>query len=724
MALLTAVLASGASGLTWEVLWQHHTSLALGVSAFGTAVTLASMMAGLGIGGLIAAWLARSGRLRRPLVGYGVAELGVGLGGVLVPGGLAILASLDTSIYALSAPLAGIVRIAGTVALLLLPAMAMGATLPFLAPCALQLRTNIAVVYAINLLGAVAGVMGATFLAIPVLGVDRTGWLTAGINLAVAVWALSRREEIGANSSEARAAWPPLATLGLAFTSGLAIFILEVSWFRSLRAALTSTTQSFALILASFLIALAAGSALASALRFRFPDALRFAVPLAALAVFCATPAVDQIDRFAAFQMFSVETGIRQLALLLGIVCIPVTLLGTILPWLLAEHQTTAGVGRLYAVNTLGSVLGALAAGFVLLPSIGSTYTSWLAAAVLLVAGGLRSRTAASLAGIALCGAVGVAAASYLGGPTARLRVQGSTEQNFEGVLYVSEGPDSTVWVTTSRSDGSRQLVIDGFVASSEGLEGTYMRWMGHLPALAVPRLREALVICFGTGQTADAVRQHHPDLLHVVDVNAAVFDAADLFASNHGVLEDRAVDAVVMDGRAFLRRRNAARYDLVTLEPMPPNSAGTNNLYSLEFYELIRERLATSGVAAQWLPLHLLAPEHMKAIVATFHAVFPYTRLWIEPRRSTGILVGGTQPWALRASEIPLSLSGAQIRRHFVLGWDQVASLSRHARLISDDNQLLSFGYDRLTLTRGRGADPFRSLALENLEIIRRHRR
>jgi spermidine synthase len=654
-----------------------------------------------------------------------VAELGVGLGGVLVPGGLAILASLDTSIYALSAPLAGIARIVGTVALLLLPATAMGATLPILAPCALELRTNIAVLYAINLLGAVAGILGATFLAIPVLGVGHTGWLAAGINRAVAAWALSQRAEIGAHSAEPSAAWPPLATLGLAFTSGLVIFSLEVSWFRSLRAAFTSTTESFAFILASFLIALAAGSALASGLRSRFPDALRFVVPLAAIAVFCATPAVDRIEPFfATFRVVSLETRIENLVQLLGIVCIPVTLHGTILPWLLAEHPTTMGVGRLYAVNTVGSVVGALAAGFALLPSIGSTYTSWLAAAVLLVVGGLRSRTAPSLAGIAFAGAVGAVVASYLGGPTARLRVQGPPEQNFEGVLYVSEGPDSTVWVTTARSDGSRQLVIDGFIASSEDPEGTsYMRWMGHLPALAVPRLREALVICFGTGQTADAVRQHRPDQLHIVDINAAVFDAAELFGSNHGVLEDSTVDAVVMDGRAFLRRQNAARYDLVTLEPMPPHFAGSNSLYSLEFYELIREKLTNSGVAAQWVPLHLMATEHMKAIVATFHAVFPYTRLWIEPRGSTGILVGGTQPWTLHASEIPLPLSLAEIRQNFALGWDQVASLSRQARLITDDNQLLSFGYDRLTLTQGREADPLRHLASENLEIILRHR-
>ncbi len=63
--LLTAVLASGVCGLTWEVLWQHHTGLALGVSAYGTAVTLASMMAGMGLGGLLAARLAPRGWLQR-----------------------------------------------------------------------------------------------------------------------------------------------------------------------------------------------------------------------------------------------------------------------------------------------------------------------------------------------------------------------------------------------------------------------------------------------------------------------------------------------------------------------------------------------------------------------------------------------------------------------------------------------------------------------------------
>ncbi|HEY8154292.1 MAG TPA: hypothetical protein VII72_09215 [Myxococcota bacterium] len=71
LALFAAVLLSGAAGLAWEVIWQHHATLALGASAFGAAITLASLMAGLGIGALAAQSLLRRGRIARPLVAYG-----------------------------------------------------------------------------------------------------------------------------------------------------------------------------------------------------------------------------------------------------------------------------------------------------------------------------------------------------------------------------------------------------------------------------------------------------------------------------------------------------------------------------------------------------------------------------------------------------------------------------------------------------------------------------
>src|SRR4051812_13000361 len=94
VALLLAVTLSGACGLTWEVLWQHHAALALGISSAGTAITLAALMGGLGLGGLLAVRLARRGALQRPLCAYALAELAIGLGGWLVPHGFSWMATL------------------------------------------------------------------------------------------------------------------------------------------------------------------------------------------------------------------------------------------------------------------------------------------------------------------------------------------------------------------------------------------------------------------------------------------------------------------------------------------------------------------------------------------------------------------------------------------------------------------------------------------------------
>ncbi len=742
LALLLAVVASGASGLTWEVLWQHHASLAFGVSSYGTAVTLAALMAGLGLGGLLAAELARRGRLQRPLVAYGVAELVVGAGALAVPPGLAAFSALDTALYLQAPAFAAATRLAGTVLVLLVPATAMGTTIPILAsyvrrrmaPEARRPTVGIALVYACNLLGAVGGTLVATFLLLPLVGVSQTGWLTAAVNLAVAFWAIRRqRGEARAEALPAgktAAPWPPAGSLSLAFLSGFTVFVLEVSWFRSLRAALQSTTESFALILAAFLVALTLGGALTARLEPRFPGALERLLPLAGLAVLLATPLVDSLDRWAVTfsgwvpAAFSPTIALGRLGLLLLAVGVPVTLLGMIFPWLLARHATAAGTGRLYAVNTAGAVSGALAAGFVLLPRIGSTRTSWLAGLAVLALAALVNRTPRARLAAAAAGLVGLAVAGQYGGHAASRRVQGTGSAAYEEILYVAEGPDSTVWVAHDRALGNLDLVIDGFTATSEAGAAHYMRWMGHLPALATPRLERALVICFGTGQTAHAVRRHRPGALEVVDVSAAVLRAAPHFKSNRGVLEDPAVTATVMDGRAFLRRRRDLRFDLVTLEPMPPNFAGSNNLYSREFYQLIKERLAPRGAVAQWVPFHILAPAHMMGIVRSFQEVFPYTRLWMDPVSTTGILVGAARPWELRPSRIGLPLSDREIEEAFVLDFDEVAALAADGPLITDDNQLLAYGLDRLTRADDEGLAWIEHANARNHFIVDRYRR
>jgi hypothetical protein len=210
---------------------------------------------------------------------------------------------------------------------------------------------------------------------------------------------------------------------------------------------------------------------------------------------------------------------------------------------------------------------------------------------------------------------------------------------------------------------------------------------------------RDALVICFGTGQTANAVRNEGVEQLDVVELSSAVLRMAHYFELNEGVLDDPRVTAHVMDGRAWLRRTDR-RYDVITLEPMPPNHAGVNSLYSREFYELAAARLNPGGVVAQWLPFHLVTTHHAIAITRAFVDVFPDAMLWIDPVDRTGILVGrqGT-PGQLAASWPGLArdpggrdLTPEQVREAAFIDGDDLLAYAAMSEPVTDDNQLLAY--------------------------------
>ena len=263
----------------------------------------------------------------------------------------------------------------------------------------------------------------------------------------------------------------------------------------------------------------------------------------------------------------------------------------------------------------------------------------------------------------------------------------------------MAEGPDASIAVGDDAA-GDRVLVIDGFVATSQGNVGHYMRWMGRLPMLAHPAPSRALVICFGTGQTANAVREEGPDELDIVELNPSIYRLAPYFASNRGVLDDPRVRAVTMDGRAWLRRTDRT-YDVVTLEPMPPTFAGVNALYSREFYRLVASRLRPGGVVAQWLPFRLLSPETAVAITATFQETFGDALLWVDPLDESGILVGRLGPpsddlgrlWAgLARPGEHRDMTPEQIAAAVVLEPKEVAAYAALGDIVTDDNQLLAY--------------------------------
>jgi spermidine synthase len=383
-------------------------------------------------------------------------------------------------------------------------------------------------------------------------------------------------------------------------------------------------------------------------------------------------------------------------ALTVGVLGPAMLFLGMALPWCLEEFADVERNGRLYGINTLGAVAGSLFTAWLFLPSLGFSRTSWIiglgVGGLALAALSARGRLAAASA----CAAA-LALAIFTTSSLGRDRVQGLALGPI--IVAFEETPDSTISVVESGS--GHYLVIDGFVASGEASGAHYMQWMGRLPMLLHPDPRVALVICFGTGQTTNAVREEGAERIDVVDLNAAVFGMAGYFATNRGVLEDPRVHPIAMDGREWIRRTEQ-RYDVVTLEPMPPSFAGVNALYSREFYELAASKLAPGGIVTQWLPLHLVEPPEAEALTAAFLETFPDAMLWLDPVSGTGILVGRREPvsgslgshWPGLAHDVSTrTLGNDAIRLGEALGPIALAAYVRGAEPVTDDNQRLAYG-------------------------------
>jgi spermidine synthase len=694
----------GVAALSWEVLWQIRASLALGASALATAITLAAAMGGMAAGSWLAGrWLAGR-RLAWPLRAYGLLELGIGVAGVLVPAGFRVLARLDALVFAHAPGLAPFAHGLG-VALLIGPAAAaMGASVPVFARVCGAHGTSLAGLYGVNTLGAAAGVLANAFVLVPWLGLAGSGWLVASLNagICVATRALERAPSAGVEPlPHSSPRLPPAGAVAVVFATGFATFALEVAWFRGLRAAFQSSTDSFAIMLFAVLLALGAGARLVPALR-RIGVDPGWLLAAAAVAVLVATPLVERMDILVIGTEGYAERIARRSLLTVATLGLPMLLLGSVLPWLLEEYRARGGAGWLYAANTLGSVLGSLLATWSLLPSLGFARTAWaVGLGVAALAAVVRPRGRAL---VLAAGAAGLAFAVLRTEDIGRKRVLGTSSFAKLRVIAFEEGAEATASVVegevTAAAGTARALVIDGFIATAEDMPATsYMAWMGRLPMLLHPDPERVLVICFGTGQTANAVREEGPERLDVVELNPAVLRMAPLFHSNHGVLDDPRVRARVMDGRAWLRR-SEERYDVVTLEPMPPHFAGVNALYSREFYEIVASRLAPGGVVAQWVPFHLLPPFHAASIAATFQAVFPDAILWrglgshilLGRREASGAPLGSEWPGLARPATRRPDSAG-EVSERVLLDPTQLARYAGAGRIITDDNQLLAYG-------------------------------
>jgi spermidine synthase len=422
---------SGFTSLIYEVIWIRKFGLVFGVTTYAVSTVLAAFFAGLAIGSYAAGRLIDRTRLH-PLRLYGVMEGMIGVYALLLPVLLGMVERTYPAVYGRvgeSFTLFTLYRFLISFALLVLPTILMGATLPVLSKLMVDrqdvLGLNVGRLYAVNTFGAVAGTFCAGFLLIPALGVPNTTLAAANGNFLLVVIALlislspelRRVEEPKAESprlGESRdrtgpsdSSTPRLldfsdrAILGLAFTSGLAILALEVVWTRSLVLILGSTTYAFSTMLIAVLVGIAAGSAVFAPLADRTNNrgaVVAFLMFFGGLFAVLGPAIINQLP-FVFLKLSDWAYGefrlvlIAQFVVCFVLVFVPTFLSGASFPILVKMYSRgQQNVGRtvadIYAVNTFGGILGSLLGGFVLVKQFGLQPSLTVAALFLMAVGG------------------------------------------------------------------------------------------------------------------------------------------------------------------------------------------------------------------------------------------------------------------------------------------------------------------------------------------------
>ncbi len=697
---------SGAASLALEVTWTRWLRLAFGSTTWAVSTVLVAYMLGLGLGGLWGGSLARRGRNGWLL--YGLLEAGVGVYALLVPKVFSLAPLAQQAWFAdwdfWSATLA---RFALAVVLLTPPTVLMGATLPVLVATVLGasghgVGRGVGLLYGSNTLGAVAGVLAATFVLFPSLGLTRTNLLAATTDLAIAALAVlycaKRTGEpspaVGASPAAPRnarttkpskpvPAWLVATVYG---SVGFCALAYEVAWTRSLAPTVGSSTYAFGTMLAAFLLGIAAGSLLIRRLADRLVNPLRtFATGLLALAIFGLTSSQllhrlpdlqPWIFVFFGFSPSGVVASVLTASMLIMLALTVV--LGTLFPLLvraLSSHLTApAATGLLYFTNTLGSALGAFVTGFWAIPAIGLQRTILALATMNALASGLITRWCLdtdlrfrrALSSIALAIAVAVWAIPWPWDPQNLARGVfrfpldeidvGVGPQPLEGtkrseLLFYREGWNSLVSV--HRVLGELGLRVDGKADASAHGDLPTQVLLGHIGVLFGSKPTRAAVIGLASGVTAGSLALHPNVQVDVIEIEPAMVPASHFFDSlNHRPLEQPNVRLVLDDARSFLAARKGS-YDLIVSEPSNPWMSGAANLFTAEFFRSAREALSPQGKLLQWVQVYSIQPEAVAAILRALQVEFPYVYgFYTEPGSPDLLFLSSLEP--LTAAGLP----------------------------------------------------------------------
>jgi spermidine synthase len=264
-------------------------------------------------------------------------------------------------------------------------------------------------------------------------------------------------------------------------------------------------------------------------------------------------------------------------------------------------------------------------------------------------------------------------------------------------VVWVGEGVQTTVSVHQRRG-GGRIMFLDGMhQADDTPTSRNTHHVIGALPMMLHPNPKRVLIIGLGGGATPGAAAMFPGAQVDVVELSDDVVKGAAFFGHiNFDLLTRPNVRLRVDDGRNYLLT-TSTKYDVVTADLILPNRAGATNLYSQQYFELVRRVLAPGGVVLQWLGSD--TDFEYKLIMRTFLSVFPDTTLWGDH----SLMAGTAAPFTLSASRFEerrrdpafravLDWDLETMRRLYVAGPQALAAFVGPGPILSDDRPVTEY--------------------------------
>ena len=651
---------SGFSGLIYESIWSHYLKLFLGHAAYAQTLVLIIFMGGMAIGSALCAKY--SSKWKNLLLGYAIVEGVIGLFGLAFHQTFVSVTNyvLDVMIPASNeSPLLIDIMKWTIAALLMLPqSILLGMTFPLMVSGILRKFTGspgktISLLYFSNSIGAVGGVLTSSFFLIGLVGLPGT-ILSAGIIniiLALFVWAMVREDilpaaEISTESNKQLSAQGLTVTAGIlllvSLLTGMSSFMYEIGWIRMLSMMLGSSTHSFELMLAAFILGLALGGYW---IRNRIDNVANPQRLLGIIQVVMGIAAVFSVWAYQnSFEFMSLfmdviqrkdstyplflfaSAAIAMLVMLPTTICAGMTL-PVITNVLTRSSYGEKGVGYVYSANTIGAIIGIVLSVNILMPTIGLSNLIYMGAAIDFALGtwlifGVVSATSSNpklvLPRAALVLVIIIAAIGTVISQTddrhkllAGVFRNGSLKTDVE-LVYYKDGKTSTIAIY-DYPNGKRILENNGkpdaginMRDSAASLDEATQSLAGLIPLLYNPDAKNAAVIGMGSGDTAQSLLMDKTiESLDVVEIESSVVEAAEYFRPHVDyVFDDKRSSIYIDDAKSFFSSRKS-KYDIIVSEPSNPWVSGVSTLFSTEFYERIKKHLTPNGTLTQWMQFY-----------------------------------------------------------------------------------------------------------------------